>query len=377
LKTRYYDPEVGRFIHADDVSYLGPDTINGLNLYAYCGNNPVMLTDSTGTMPDWLKWALGITIIVGAVALSILTAGLAAPIAASVGGGLFGAIVGGAVAGAIGGAIAGFGISIGMQGINKGFDNIDWHEVGKATLSGAISGFIKYERKPFSFFSDNDNLEENLVGGNFNYNIIYSYFALYGDSLKSDDVESYPDFLLERYAKLGINGIWMQGLLYQLSDYPFDRRLSEGYQERRKNLNKLIERCKKYGIKVYLYINEPRAMAENFFAGREYLKGAHHDGLYSLCTSQVEVKDYLYNSVKDLFSACPDLGGIIAITMSENLTRCYSKSYDGQCNCQVCKDRSAEEIASEINNIFARAFKDSGSNGRIIANLWGWDPFMK
>ncbi|MBR7167822.1 MAG: RHS repeat-associated core domain-containing protein [Bacteroidales bacterium] len=48
LKTRYYDPVVGRFITIDDTSYLAPDTINGLNLYAYCGNNPVMYYDPTG-----------------------------------------------------------------------------------------------------------------------------------------------------------------------------------------------------------------------------------------------------------------------------------------------------------------------------------------
>ena len=48
LKTRYYDPEVGRFINADDVTYIAPETINGLNLYAYCGNNPVMRIDPNG-----------------------------------------------------------------------------------------------------------------------------------------------------------------------------------------------------------------------------------------------------------------------------------------------------------------------------------------
>ena len=42
LKSRYYDPETGRFLNADNISYLDPETINGLNLYAYCGNNPVM-----------------------------------------------------------------------------------------------------------------------------------------------------------------------------------------------------------------------------------------------------------------------------------------------------------------------------------------------
>lgn len=42
LKTRYYDPEVGRFITIDDISYIDAETINGLNLYSYCANNPVI-----------------------------------------------------------------------------------------------------------------------------------------------------------------------------------------------------------------------------------------------------------------------------------------------------------------------------------------------
>ncbi len=48
LKTRYYDPEIGRFMTIDDIQYISADTINGLNLYAYCANNPVMRTDSQG-----------------------------------------------------------------------------------------------------------------------------------------------------------------------------------------------------------------------------------------------------------------------------------------------------------------------------------------
>ena len=48
LQSRYYDPKIGRFITIDDISYLDPDTVNGLNLYAYCGNNPIMNIDPTG-----------------------------------------------------------------------------------------------------------------------------------------------------------------------------------------------------------------------------------------------------------------------------------------------------------------------------------------
>ncbi len=49
LKTRYYDSEIGRFITIDGLPMLSAKTLNGLNLYAYCANNPVMNIDPMGT----------------------------------------------------------------------------------------------------------------------------------------------------------------------------------------------------------------------------------------------------------------------------------------------------------------------------------------
>ena len=65
LKARYYDPDVGRFISMDDIAYLNPEAINGLNLYAYCGNNPVMSIDPSGHWVDTIfdLFSLGISII--------------------------------------------------------------------------------------------------------------------------------------------------------------------------------------------------------------------------------------------------------------------------------------------------------------------------
>ena len=86
LKTRYYDPEVGRFISQDDVSYLDPEHINGLNLYAYCLNNPVMGYDPDGTW-DWKKFWVGLGLVltaVAAVAVSVMTFGAATPLAMTV-----------------------------------------------------------------------------------------------------------------------------------------------------------------------------------------------------------------------------------------------------------------------------------------------------
>ena len=67
LKTRYYDPEIGRFITIDDTSYLAPDTINGLNLYAYCGNNPVMNVDPEGKFLISLLF----TVLIGSTASAL------------------------------------------------------------------------------------------------------------------------------------------------------------------------------------------------------------------------------------------------------------------------------------------------------------------
>ena len=69
--TRYYDPKTGRFINADSIEYLNPNAINGLSLYAYCGNNPVMYTDDSGNAGAiiWLSVAMILSgAVIGAIA---------------------------------------------------------------------------------------------------------------------------------------------------------------------------------------------------------------------------------------------------------------------------------------------------------------------
>ena len=46
VSSRYYDPEIGRWINADVM--LDTETVLGFNLFAYCGNNPIMYVDPTG-----------------------------------------------------------------------------------------------------------------------------------------------------------------------------------------------------------------------------------------------------------------------------------------------------------------------------------------
>ena len=59
------------------MDYLDYYSVSGLNLYAYCNNNPVMHFDGDGHMPKWLKWTLEIRMGIVIVAASICTAGTA------------------------------------------------------------------------------------------------------------------------------------------------------------------------------------------------------------------------------------------------------------------------------------------------------------
>ena len=123
LNSRYYDPQIGRFINADDISVLseGKNFFNGLNLYAYCGNNPIMNIDEFGNA--WWDWLLGIVVIVAAIVLSVATAGIGTIITGALGGGLTASI--------IGGAIGGVGLST-LTGFVSG------------AILGGIGGAIKY-----------------------------------------------------------------------------------------------------------------------------------------------------------------------------------------------------------------------------------------
>jgi len=58
LQSRYYDPEIGRFISADAFVSTGQGIL-GNNMFAYCGNNPINCVDRNGesveALDEWLK----------------------------------------------------------------------------------------------------------------------------------------------------------------------------------------------------------------------------------------------------------------------------------------------------------------------------------
>ena len=155
LNSRYYDPELARFINADDISVLSEtqDTFNGLNLYAYCHNNPVSRDDEFG----YFFWFLFIVAIIGGAVISagadVITQGVSkgwdninvgqvlwSAFTGALGGALMASGVGAIGMAVLGGAL-GFVDSVGYQLIGgASLNEINWFSVGVSTFFGALPG---------------------------------------------------------------------------------------------------------------------------------------------------------------------------------------------------------------------------------------------
>ncbi len=209
----------------------------------------------------------------------------------------------------------------------------------------------------------------------FRLRFIYSYSALYGDPLLEPDLDPYPDGYLEKLSRLGVNGVWLQAVLRNLAPEPGPASspfsgFGQGSGRRLENLRALVRRAKRYGIGVYLYLNEPRAMPESFFSAWPDLAGVAEAGHRALCTSQPAVRAFLSDALAHVFSAVPDLAGVFTITMSENFTSCWSHG-QGK-NCSRCGRRPGHEVIAEVNRAIFEGVRRSSPRARVIAWDWGW-----
>ncbi len=149
LRSRYYDPVIGRFISKDDFPGLERKT-QTINRFVYTNNNPTNYVDPKGEFA--LLVALGVGAVAGGVSelisQSIDNALNDRPIckynwqyvgSAAVGGAV-GTVVsmyaGPVAGGAVSGAVTQMGKNWGDHG------NINWSDVGMASVSGAMSGAV-------------------------------------------------------------------------------------------------------------------------------------------------------------------------------------------------------------------------------------------
>ena len=261
-------------------------------------------------------------------------------------------------------------------------------EIAK-TVSSLGKDAMKVEEPRFGFMRDFEKLQapttntkgsalnnvSDVTNNNeaFELRMIFPYFSDFGDPLLDEKMSSYPEELFRQLQEVGVNGVWLHSVMRMMVEpdqkgFPGDEKASE----RIKGLKRLVDRAAKYGIKIYLYVNEPRAMDEDYFDAspkrKEYM-GPEWGGLNAFCTSNPEVLDWLSRSMESIFSQVESLGGVFTITASENYTSCVSRNH---LNCPHCKDKAYADLIAEVNCAIEKGVHKAAPDAKVIVWDWGW-----
>lgn len=185
-----------------------------------------------------------------------------------------------------------------------------------------------------------------------------------------DDVDYYPDQYLNKLAHEGVNGLWLTVEFRHLCETSFTGAIP-GAEKRLNKLRATAEKCLRYGIKIYIFCIEPRAMApdESLLLLNPVLKGTKaYNGHYCFCPFSETAQKYLYEATNRLFSRIPGLGGIINISFGERPTTCLSSDFGG--GCPVCSRKTPGEIIAAALKPMVRGMNDAAPGAELISWLY-------
>ena len=250
----------------------------------------------------------------------------------------------------------------------------------KDTLAKANALPGNTEEEPrFAFLDRFGSLAPLSSGGDarFDLRMIYPFSADYGDILAGDPLVSCPEGLIADLSARGVNAIWMHAVLSELTTDPAYPEFGADAPRRLVHLRRLVDCGKRHGVKVILYLNEPRTQPAAFFEkpGRAALRGSSRNRggvpYYCLCTQNPETLRWLRDATEQLFRNVPGLGGVFTITMSENGTHCASQMHRNN-TCKRCKDRPYAEFIVEINKAIFDGVKAADPSAVVIFYDTAW-----
>ena len=143
-----------------------------------------------------------------------------------------------------------------------------------------------------------------------------------------DDIDYYPEEYLNRLAHEGVNGLWLTIELRNIVKTSFNERDKDA-PRRIAKLRRTVEKCRRYGIRTWIFCIEPRAMQTDSPLLKtlppEALRDAPWGGEKTLCTSSPAAQQYIAEAFQDLFEQVPGLPGVLNISHGERRTTCLSR----------------------------------------------------
>lgn len=196
----------------------------------------------------------------------------------------------------------------------------------------------------------------------------------------------YHDNLLMRLAEHGFNGIWLRGSFRHFAKVSVFPEFGANSDEILGRLRALTQRAARYGLKVFLYLNEPLGIAEHddFFKRHPQCRGSAstYKPMINLCTSTPEIKTYLRESSQYILSRVPELAGYVMITASEYPSHCWCRTgIDPEhperqvgevASCPRCASRTPQEVVGEVVSLIREGAVAVNPEIEIIAWNWSW-----
>ncbi len=184
-----------------------------------------------------------------------------------------------------------------------------------------------------------------------------------------DDVDYYPDEYLNRLVHDGNNGIWIYTHFKDLIPSAIIPEYGDGSEIRIAKLKKVVAKCARYGIKVYVFAVEPWGLTPEMAEKYPDIPGSPGYDRLAFCTRSDRGREYCIESVQRLFTLVPDLGGYIDITAGERVTSCASAGNIHK--CPRCSKYSRGETLAYTADLIREGMRRAGAKGEFISWTYG------
>ena len=190
--------------------------------------------------------------------------------------------------------------------------------------------------------------------------------------------ETYHKNYLQRVAAAGYTGFHIN---IDLSIFTRSALLPEmTHPEAEKHLAELrwiTETAKEFGLDVYLSLYlQPLRGGHPVFQSHPEIRGSrmvNTDDLYVLCTSQPLSRKFYAEQMINLFTAVPELGGILAIAGCEGWLHCHTANMPD--TCPNCRGKNIEYETAVMYNESAAAVKKVSPEAKFVVwtyNIFAW-----
>lgn len=197
-----------------------------------------------------------------------------------------------------------------------------------------------------------------------------------GDEL-SDDIDYYDDNYLSRLAHDGSNGLWIYTRFSDIIPSEVIPEYGKGYEKRIAKLNRVCQKCARYGIGVYVFAIEPAAPTdEQIIKNHSDLLGTELDGtefpaakgMRAFCTHTEKGRQFCIDATKKLCQMVPKLAGYMSITAGERVTTCAAGAGN---TCPYCGHIDRGEALAHTLDCLREGMRQSGSKAEFISWTYG------